>query len=224
MTWALSRRIASLEWLCAPLVIVAVIVAIGAFAERVGIVRGWYASPFVLGVVYATLRNGTASGYIAAIVSMLAFNFWFVAPVFAFSWPTNEEWMAYASMFGAVIVIDRMRPIQQQVTKAEPYKGRLPFVRERDKERDRRIFWDVQPSGRWLEDCMVGREYGRLYLERVKSYGAPVLSWIVCDMIRAGRYTGVEAGFVGAIAASLPARAVTQILVSNDNADDLESD
>jgi hypothetical protein len=41
-------------------------------------------------------------------------------------------------------------------------------------------YWDVVSSGNWAEDCQVGVEYGRIYLERVKS-GEPylTLSWIV---------------------------------------------
>jgi hypothetical protein len=46
------------------------LILLGIAVERIGIVKGWYASPFVLGVVVATLRNGTGAGYIAVVVGL----------------------------------------------------------------------------------------------------------------------------------------------------------
>ena len=60
-----------------------------------------------------------------------------------------------------------------------------------------RRYWGVISSGNWVDDCQVGEEYGRIYLERVKSGEPyPLLCWIVRDMIVAGRFTGVECGFI----------------------------
>lgn len=227
MVWALGHRtVVQLGHFVAPVVIVGCVVLLGLMAERMGWVRSWYASPFVVGVVIASMQHGSASGYICAALSAISFNLFFVQPVMVMTWPTNEEWSAYASMFAAAFAIDRMRPKAEPKSAHSSFKGRLPFVRDRRRndDNDQRSFWDVQPINVWIEDCRVGDEYGRLYLNRLCSCGAPLLGWIIADMVKAGRYTGIEAGFVGAIAAAIPKQGGAQVLITQDNADDLERD
>lgn len=76
----------------------------------------------------------------------------------------------------------------------------LPFVQfGYDLEGDRRTssFWNVRASHVWAVDDQIGREYGRLFLNarQARVPGTPPLSMIMRDMVKAGRWTGVEAGF-----------------------------
>jgi hypothetical protein len=81
----------------------------------------------------------------------------------------------------------------------------LPFTSQSDDLdasliRTGKRFWTVTPSGNWIEDCKLGEEYARLYLERINTGSStPLMCWIVADMIKAGRYTGVECGFIQAV-------------------------
>jgi hypothetical protein len=86
-----------------------------------------------------------------------------------------------------------------------PINTDLPFVRQRDEKGgflgSPRCFWCVESTGNWDTDCDAGVELARLYLDDARTSGGGLpLAWIVADMIAAGRYTGVEAGFMGAIA------------------------
>lgn len=79
----------------------------------------------------------------------------------------------------------------------------LPFVRAATRAEMRagsagRIFWSVQPSGNWAEDCRTGRRYGQMAVEYMGRSGQhQILQWAVIDMIRAGRqHSGIEVGFL----------------------------
>jgi hypothetical protein len=72
----------------------------------------------------------------------------------------------------------------------------LPFVRSR-KRGDGRVFWSVTASGNYFEDYDQGRAWARLVLPLLKcNVGAPLLSWIVRDMIVAGDCNGLVLGFI----------------------------
>lgn len=70
--------------------------------------------------------------------------------------------------------------------------------------------WDVAPTGDWDADNQTGAAYGRAYVEAMFHPETPLLCWIVKDIIQAGRYTGIEAGFFFVVqrAAALYAPAV----------------
>ena len=126
----------------------------------------------------------------------------------------------------AAHVVGGYRPQAPAQPRRDTYNGDLPFVRnQNDRNAGKRIFWFVQSGGAWIEDCRVGHEYGRIFLDRRQRFGAPLLTWIIRDMIRAGRFSGVEAGFLGVIAGALPRTETTSILlsVSNDNPSDRHS-
>jgi hypothetical protein len=68
--------------------------------------------------------------------------------------------------------------------------------------RNGRRYWDVLPSGSWKEDVQIGSEYARIYLHWACKGLGPLPCWVVRDMIAAGSYTGVEAGFIQGITAA----------------------
>lgn len=75
----------------------------------------------------------------------------------------------------------------------------LPFVK--DRKGKPRSFWHVAPTGRYAEDCIIGRYYAleAVAYMRLKSF-PPLLGWIARDMPRADDFTGVEIGFMHGIA------------------------
>lgn len=193
-------------WWLFPIAMVLACTGIGLCLEKFQIVRGYYASPYVMIVAWSALRAGRMGGLLAAALSGLIWNVVFVTPS-GIHWPTNEELLAYLSMVGAAWIVGGYRPHSGERVVLR-YAGSLPFVRSARANDDQkeRCFWDVLPTGSWSFDTSVGEEYARIYLERCKTYGAPALGWVVRDMIRSGSYTGIEAGFVGGLAAALPIR------------------
>jgi hypothetical protein len=81
----------------------------------------------------------------------------------------------------------------------------LPFVRSRKRgEKGERCFWSVTASGKYGEDYDQGKAWARLVLPLLKfNIGAPLLSWIVADMIKAGEKNGLVLGFVREVADQL---------------------
>jgi len=95
---------------------------------------------------------------------------------------------------------------------------RLPFVRGSD-------FWVVEPTGNWSDDTRTGRRYADEFVVFAQQEdAASVLGSVVRSMIGHGRYGGVEAGFMTAIAgraigqAAVGATAVTLMLAATDAA------
>jgi hypothetical protein len=91
-------------------------------------------------------------------------------------------------------------PAVAAATRAHP-APRLPFVLTRrgpgSCDSRYKSLWHVTPSGVWHQDCKLGEEYARIYLEQEQAGKlVPLLGWIVRDMIAAGRYTGIEAAFI----------------------------
>lgn len=74
----------------------------------------------------------------------------------------------------------------------------LPFVRESAGSVD---FWAVVPSGDWSQDNAQGREHADACAAYMReTHNAGVLGGVVRSMIAAGRYEGVEVGFMTRIA------------------------
>lgn len=77
----------------------------------------------------------------------------------------------------------------------------LPFVGRvvnKDNYR-RRGFWCVKaaPTGNHRTDCETGRQYALQLFEYCRKYGdSSFLNWITMDMVRAGRTSGIEIGFM----------------------------
>jgi hypothetical protein len=74
----------------------------------------------------------------------------------------------------------------------------LPFVRSRKRgEKGGRCWWAVTASGKYGEDYDQGLAWAGLVLPLLKyNIGAPLLSWIIADMIKAGERNGLMLGFV----------------------------
>ena len=216
MRW---RSLTHYRWVYIPIAAVFAYAIAGHVLLSLKLMSDVYASPLVLIVVLVAMRVGRVGGYIGAVASALTYNYWFVGLLHAgFVYPMAPELTAYAAMFiGAHIIGGRADAPPHQEGSGR-YAGSLPFVRDKD-DSTKRDFWAVNANGIWSDDCTVGHEYGRIYLARCTHYGAPALAWIVRDMIRAGRYTGVEAGFSGALANALPRRIAS---VSYDDALDAD--
>lgn len=182
---------------------------VGIIAENAGIVESWYGSPFVALVAVVANRLGMRSALVAAVLGAIAHNYFFAGGVpRAFVWPSAAEWTIYLSMLAVAVLVARPRP----TTATRVYDGgsNLPFTnRTTDTDKDGKpgglhstgwLYWDVRPSGSWPEDCHVGQEYCRIWVSRARrNEPRPLLSWIIHDMIRSRKWTGVEAGFASAL-------------------------
>jgi hypothetical protein len=91
------------------------------------------------------------------------------------------------------------------IENANPQLEKLPFVKYREGKRS--IWWDVAPTGRWVEDFIVGREYAVRFLELEGTTPTFSLDFqqVILAMIEASKrykgcgFSGIEAGFLLAV-------------------------
>lgn len=77
----------------------------------------------------------------------------------------------------------------------------LPFVHEA--ENGDVFLWHPAPSGDRDADIATGEYFGRLTMVCAKEFGLPLLlASILRDMVIAGQFGGVEAGFIAAVAST----------------------
>jgi hypothetical protein len=171
---------------------------------------GWCDDPpiglYFLAAVYASRTRGLHSGLLTAILGSFCFNFFLSQkPHIGFQMPVAREASAHILMLVSVFVVRRnLRPkCVEEPNTGEGYV--LPFTSSSAEPSGLHgtghRYWDVVPSGDWCADLEVGEEYARMWLHLVRTQRPrPVISWILGDMIAAGKFTGVEAGFVLRIA------------------------
>ncbi len=170
-------------------------------------------------------RFGRLAALVATAAAIPQINHLVIPPV-GFQVPSLAELAAYAAMVWVTFAVT-----PHDETCGAPPRGReydagtaLPFTR-RDRNPSGEAaslhgkgvrFWVVEPTGQWAADVVVGEEYARLFLNRVQAKERrPLLGWIVRDMIAAGRYSGIEAGFLSGVTVPPPS-----LLIAQDNADD----
>lgn len=191
-----------------------------------------YFSPFVAVSAAISARICLRSGLLVAVLSALAFMLFLPRPTDALL-PNLSEFVAIAS---AVTVVFFTAPRMaggdppEAVTKPTS-KDPLPFMRPRkpgngDDASREASSWAVQASGNWSEDDWYGRQMAKTWRNRLKtrSGDCPTLSMIVRDMVRGGRWTGVEAGFCSSVESSIRERAAPAMRVAalvKDHSDDL---
>lgn len=192
-----------------PIAMISTCAAVGVALEYSALINRFYASPLVVAIAVASVRHGVRGGLVAALFSAAIWNCVFVPPAWAWNLPTPDEWMAYGAMLGAALV-GLAAPREQDQTPppiVEIDRERLPFqATRRDKSNGSSApcWWDVSVADVWHEDCQVGAEYGRIFVDAVRARQAtPMLGWIVRDMIKAGRFTGVECGFLSGVSAAI---------------------
>ncbi|MEN2977860.1 hypothetical protein P7L78_19090 [Tistrella bauzanensis] len=86
----------------------------------------------------------------------------------------------------------------------------LPFIRDDDADCDddfssRRNYWHVTPSGDDDADADLGRQYASLLVEHLRTGGSAAgsLSYVIEDMVKAGRWSALEEAFADELAARL---------------------
>lgn len=190
----------------APLVVVALITG----ASFVGWELGWmnlpYMSPYVAAAGLVAHRVCIRAGLIVCFLTMPIFNFCFSDQSIGFNWPKGGELAGYISMFVLVLgLAPRVKAIDEDDMPKSKSGTPLPFVSKNDKPNGSHgaaSFWTVDPTGEWAYDCRVGAEYFRLWFDLVQKQepDRPLLCWIIRDMVRSSRFTGVEAGFIQSLA------------------------
>lgn len=74
----------------------------------------------------------------------------------------------------------------------------LPFVHETE---DGDVFlWHPNPTGHQEGDILTGEYYARVAMVVAKDFNLPMLlACVLRDMVLAGKFSGVEAGFIAAV-------------------------
>lgn len=195
-------RVDNLSAVIVPVVAMAVAILAGQMILAVGLTKSIYSSPFVALCALVSNRVCLRAGLLTALLSMLGHEFFFSAPYWHLDWPNPEQSLAYAANFLAAVAVARRCPLPPERPAAPPSDQILPFV-DTPAAPHGKNFWFVQGGGDFLEDCDVGGEYARLYMDqRIVPGPCPALAWIVRDMARSGRWTGVEVGFLSSIEAA----------------------
>lgn len=212
-------RVDSASVILIPLLAVAIAIAIGYALISIGVVKSIYSSPFVALCAFVSNRVCLRAGMVTAFLSVLAHEFCFAAPYLSLDWPSMEQGLAYGANFAAAYLVARRCPPAPEATARNDGSAPLPFIGTT--EQSDKSFWVVAGGRNWTEDVTVGAEYARIYLTEART----PLAWIMRDMVRTGRWTGVEVGFCSVIgrAAAIRRRANHGSL-SHDHADDLDSD
>lgn len=148
-------------------------------------------------------RLGMRSGLVCAGVGIFCLEVFFYGEGFTTTWPITIQISSYSCMVGAAIFL--ARPRADHAGRIIDRGQDLPFTRRREDGNGGlhgigSIYWDAPATGNWFDDAHVGSEYLRILAHRVEGgERAPMLPWIIHDMIRAGRWSGVEAGFASAL-------------------------
>jgi len=93
-------------------------------------------------------------------------------------------------------------PVAVEADKTRPHPiERLPFVKSREGGVGR-DFWNVpSTTGDFSVDCELGSALALRALEYIsRDTGSSILGWIIQGMIQRGRFSGIEIGFMHAIA------------------------
>lgn len=200
-----------------------------------GVLKHGYFSPYVAATAAVAAKLCVRAGLLAAVLSIVCWDFFVVPPVLVLSAPSASEITAWlAAIAAGLLVAPRMGKEPPPSRPTGDTAGGLPFVRRKptpngiDKHRTASC-WDVQRTGDWGSDDHYGRELGRLWIDRRRSSaeGSPPLSFILSDMLDAGEFSGVEAGFANAVeravAASSEEAVNFALLVSDHQSDNMRA-
>lgn len=184
-----------------PVLAVTVMTAVGVTLKQGGLLTGWYFSPYLLVVGLIANRVCLRAGLLTAALSALSHEYVFAGSHLSLDWPTPEMLIGYLSTIPLAVVVARrvdwMPPAPMHDTHTSDV---MPFTQTDRSEGGSTRYWAVEPSGVWADDVLVGAAYGRVYVDLLRRSAAPPMGWILRDMIKAGKWTGVEAGFASIVA------------------------
>ncbi len=174
--------------------------------------RGPISFPLIVAVGAVANRVCVRSGLIAATLAALAFNFFMAPPVYEFSIPTWRQLVLFGCMYALAFIVAPRRP-RSGCAQVYDRNDDLPFTSRsspngkdglhRGVHDNGLVYWDVRPTGDWRQDCEIGIAYARMYIDRaVRGEPRPLLCWVIRDMVRTGRFGGVETGFAQGLAHS----------------------
>jgi hypothetical protein len=176
-----------------------------------------YTTPYIVATALFANRVGMSAGLWCALFGSLSFNFFIstgcgqcsvVAP-WGFNFPTKYEATSCVFMFILAIALAKgeAEKISFVASRRPLPDGPLPFVGKQ--ANGHAHFWDVRRSDDCASDGEVGREYGRILVDRIcRGESVPPLAWIIADMHGLEKERCMEIGFLyeleKAIRESLP--------------------
>lgn len=200
--FTISSRYATADWLSTvlyPIAFVVLLTAAGDLLTTTGVLSGWHSTPYMLAVAVCSSQVCLRAGLLCAVMSALAHNFAFGPVRWAWAVPSLDQAVSYAVLLIGAIILARRAPSRADPKDQDGPTQTLPLVGRRDGSIGR--YWSVPaPTGDWGDDAALGAQYGRIYVEAWHKDGqGPLLPWIVRDMVNAGRWLGIEAGFMGVL-------------------------
>jgi hypothetical protein len=184
-----------------PVLFVTLLTAMGITLLHLKLISNLNLSLYVAVVAFISNRVCAKSGLIAAALSVLQYEWCFADGVWRLNTPLPEQAFTYVSMCGAVYLVGRHTPPWQPPNVRDQTAEPLPFTSiSKSDQSETRSCWDVRASGLWGDDSKLGLGYGLIYVERLRSPApAPLLGHIVKDMMRRGKFSGIEAGFLSMV-------------------------
>lgn len=209
-------------WWLAAMATIAMIALGNLIAMSLGLQSAPYQSVYVMAVAVLSNRICVRSGLLATFLAMPISNYmegitlrpFSVPPGFynvGFHVPAGWEIASWISMLVGVLLIAPRRERPRGGGRVFDSGRNLPFEsdspprdgngQDRSLHQNGHSYWDVHSTGEWAEDCEVGTQYARIFIERAKTGSPrPMVCFIIRDMIVRGRYSGVEAGFCQGLA------------------------
>lgn len=171
---------------------------------------------YAVAVVLGANHSGLICGLLTAALSAFILYF-LVVPVAGDDIVAAEIFVNFASLSSIAVAVTKIGG-KTLLSYNPGYISR--WLKHVETTSTGRSFWCVTPSGSYIKDCQSGVQLARETLVHVESRGgAYVLVYTLADMVRQGRYSGVEAGFVSELARRL-ASEETKLSVADDNPDD----
>lgn len=166
--------------------------------ETLGDQRGMRAVFYLVPVAIARLY-GRWQGVLAAVLSALALDLFFIQPLFTLGPDTGGLLVRMATMLASVALVASR-------SSTTPANGR-------------RRFWGAESSGDYERDVEEGTHRGERLVRDLRLQGDHyVLGWMVREMVQGGRFGGIEVGFCEAVAKACAGSA----LLGHDLAQDLD--
>jgi hypothetical protein len=148
-------------------------------------------------LAYLTWRCGLNAGLVGALGASAAFLV-LIAPHNGLPADAISGLVSLVGTSGLVAVTAHVAGQRPAVSRPV---GWLPFVADTDAGRS---YWAIEETADYVKDCAKGRALARDLLHDMRRTGdTHALNWALADMIRAGRFSGVEAGFCSELGLSL---------------------
>lgn len=156
---------------------------------------------YVIAVTVAAKCGSRRAAIIVAIVAMAGVNFFFI-PHWQFEWPTINQIVLYLAFIGLAFLAGQASVGSTNAGGGGGSKNALTLANINGvKYQPAHV--DSDPSA-YARDCAIGAILAHRQINDIVVNRTPeALIWRLRDIVRAGKWTGVEVGFSSALARHL---------------------